>query len=51
MPKSFTDAFHIDKKIFELCGALDIILDVDTKYLLIQHWLEYVQFQSSMEQS
>ena len=34
MPKSFTDAFHIDKKIFELCGALDIILDVDTKYFI-----------------
>lgn len=50
MPKSFTDAFHIDKKIFELCGALDIILDVDTKYF-IDPALEYVQFQSSMEQS
>lgn len=34
MPKSFTDAFHIDKKIFELCGALDIILDVDAKYFI-----------------
>ena len=34
MPKSFTDAFHIDKKILELCGALDIILDVDTKYFI-----------------
>ena len=34
MPKSFTDEFRINKKVFENTKALDIILDVDSNYFI-----------------
>ncbi len=34
MSKSFTDQFNIDKDVFDKTGALDIILDLDTKFFV-----------------
>ncbi|MDO4321152.1 MAG: hypothetical protein Q4C61_01360 [Lachnospiraceae bacterium] len=51
MPKSFTDEFKIDKKLFESTGALDIILDVDLNYFIDPALLRFCKVPEFIEAS
>lgn len=53
MPISFTDAFDVDKNLFNLTGAFDPILDVDSRLFIDPALLEITQeaeFKGSREE-